>query len=88
MAVLPYIEKIDYRFVLNKWGSHRVHIPTAKVGNKKFRSHTQNVITGKEILLYNANERKQTKTKISHIKLVDDLQLRVHPVIANTEPTF
>ena len=62
--------------------------PYSKSGNKKFRSHTQNVITGKEILLYNANERKQMKTKTSHIKLMDNLSLCVHPVIANTEPTF
>ena len=62
--------------------------PYSKSGNKKFGSHTQNVITGKEVLLYNKNEGKQMKVKISHIKLMDDLQLHVHPVIANTEPTF
>ena len=56
--------------------------------NKKFRSHTQNIITGKELLLYNENEGKQMKAKISHVKSMDDLHLHVHPVIANTEPTF
>ena len=79
--------KIDYR-LFEQVGLPQSSHPYSKSGNKKFRSHTQNVITGKEILLYNANERKQTKTKISHIKLVDDLSLCVHPVIANTEPTF
>ena len=59
-----------------------------KSGNKKFRSHTQNIITGKEILLYNKNEGKQTKEKISHATSMDDLHLCVHPVIANTELTF
>ena len=33
MAVLPYIEKLTVG-CLNKWGSHRVHVPTAKVGIK------------------------------------------------------
>ena len=80
-------KKIDYR-LFEQVGLPQSSYPYSKSRNKKFRSHTQNVITGKEILLYNANERKQTKTKISHIKLVDDLSLRVHPVIANTEPTF
>ena len=28
------------------------------------------------------------KAKISHVKSMDDLHLRIHPVIANTEPTF
>ena len=62
--------------------------PYGKSGNKKFRSHTQNVITGKELLLYNENEGQQTKPKISHAKSMDGLHLRVHPVIANTELTF
>ena len=79
--------KIDYR-LSEQVGLPQSSYPYSKSGNKKFRSHTQNIITGKEILLYNTNEGKQTKTKISHIKLVDDLQLCVHPVIANTELTF
>ena len=79
--------KIDYR-LFEQVGLPQSSYPYSKNGNKKFRSHTQNVITGKEILLYNANEGKQTKTKISHIKLVDDLQLHVHPVIADIELTF
>ena len=62
--------------------------PYGKSGNKKFRSHTQNAITGKEILLYNENEGKQMKEKISHATSMDDFHLRVHPVIANTELTF
>ena len=35
-------------------------------------------------------QMKESKRKqmTSHIKLMDDLSLRVHPVIANTEPTF
>ena len=59
-----------------------------KVGIKKFKSHTQNIITGKELLLYNENEGKQTEAKISHAKSMDDLHLHVHPVIANTQLTF
>ena len=87
MAVLPYIKKLIIGY-LNKWGHPKSSYPYSKRGNKKFRSHTQNVITGKEVLLYNENEGKQMKTKILHVKLMDDLQLHVHPVIANTEPTF
>ena len=87
MAVLPYIEKIDYR-LFEQVGLPQSSYPYSKSGNKKFRSHTQNVITGKEVLLYNANEGKQMKTKMSHVKLMDDLSLCVHPVIANTELTF
>ena len=79
--------KIDYR-LSEQVGLPQSSYPYSKGGNKKFRYHTQNVITGKEILLYNANEGRQTKIKISHIKLMNDLQLHVHPVIANTEPTF
>ena len=79
--------KINYR-LSEQVGLPQSSYPYSQRGNKKFRSHTQNVITGKEVLLYNANEGKQMKTKILHVKLMDDLQLRVHPVIANTEPTF
>ena len=79
--------KIDYR-LFEQVGLPQSSYPYSKSGNKKFRSHTKTIITGKEILLYNANERKQTKTKTSHIKLMDDLPLHVHPVIANTKPTF
>ena len=78
--------KINYR-LFEQLGLPQSSHPCSKSGNKKFRSHTQNVITGKEILLYNTNERKQMKTKTSHIKLMDNLSLHVHPVIANTEPT-
>ena len=79
--------KINYR-LSEKVGLPQSSYPYSKSGNKKFRSHTQNVITGKEVLLYNENEGKQMKAKISHVKLMDDLQLHAHPVIANTEPTF
>ena len=79
--------KIDYR-LFEQVGLPQSSYPYSKSGNKKFRSHTQNIVTGKEILLYNANERKQMKTKIFHIKLMDNLSLHVHPVIANTKPTF
>ena len=79
--------KIDCR-LCEQVGLPQSSYPYSKSGNKKFRSHTQNVITGKEILLCNANEGKQMKIKISHVKLMDDLQLHVHPVIANTKPTF
>ena len=79
--------QINYRLPEQVELSHS-SCPYSKRGNKKFRSHTQNIITGKELLLYNENEGKQTKAKISHVKLMDDLQLHVHPVIANTEPTF
>ena len=48
----------------------------------------QNIITQKEILLYNENEGKQMKEKISHATSMDGLHLHVHPVIANTELTF
>ena len=73
---------------LNKWGLPQSSCPYGKNGNNKFRSHTQNVITGKELLLYNENEGKQMEAKISHAKSMDDLHLCVHPVIANTELTF
>ena len=79
--------KINYR-LFEQLGLPQSSHPYSKSGNKKFRSHIQNVMTGKEILLYTANERKQTKTKTPHIKLMDNLSLHVHPVIANTEPTF
>ena len=79
--------KINYR-LFEQLGLPQSSHPYSKSGNKKFRSHTQNIITGKEILLCNTNERKQMKTKTSHNKLMDNLSLCVHPVIANTEPTF
>ena len=79
--------KINYR-LSEQVGLPQSSCPYSKSRNKKFRSHTQNIITGKELLLYNENEGKQMKAKISHVKLMDDLQLHVHPVIANTEPTF
>ena len=79
--------KINYR-LSEQVGLPQSSCPYSKSGNKKFRSHTQNIITGKELLLYNENEEKQMKAKISHVKLIDDLQSCVHPVIANTEPTF
>ena len=73
---------------LNMWGSHRVHASMEKMGIKNFKSHTQNIITGKELLLCNKNEGKQTKVKISHVKSMDNLHLLVHPVIANVELIF
>ena len=55
--------KIDYR-LFEQVGLPQSSYPYSKSGNKKFRSHTQNVITtGKEILLYNANEGKQMTDK-------------------------
>ena len=69
--------KINYR-LSEQVGLLQSSYPYSKSGNKKFRSHTQNIITGKEILLYNANEEKQMKTKTSHTKLVDDLSLHVY----------
>ena len=81
------IRKINYRLP-EQVGLPQSSCPYRKSGNKKFRSHTQNIITGKELLLYNKNEGKQTKAKISHVKSMDNLHLHVHPVIANIELTF
>ena len=87
MGSVALYGKINYRLP-EQVGLPQSSWPYGKSGNKKFRSHTQNIITGKELLLYNKNEGKQMKTKISHTKSMDGLHLCVHPVIANTELTF
>ena len=68
--------------------AHRVHAPMKKVEIKNLEVTHKMLQPGKELLLCNENEGKQMKAKISHVKSIDDLHLRVHPVIANTEPTF